>query len=97
MYMYMYMYMYINIMPLSFSFDTLSKAFFFFRKSDTFGTVDHGSREKRNTVSHLYIGKSANADKYTTFAIRSLAIFKKILKQESIQASHADGNGLVSL
>ena len=68
----------------------------FFSKSDTFGTVNQGSPEKRNTVSHLYIGKSANAAKYTTFAIRSLAIFKKILKQESIQSSYADGNGLVS-
>lgn len=69
----------------------------YFSKSDIFGTANQGSTEKRNTVSDIYIGKSANAAKYTTFAIRSLAIFKKVLKQESIQSSYADGNGLVSL
>ena len=69
----------------------------FFSKSDIFGMVNQGSLEKRNTVSDLYIGKSANAHKYTTFAIRSLAIFKKVLKQESIQSSYAEGNGLLSL
>ena len=68
-----------------------------FSKADTLGRANHGSTEKRNTVSDLYIGKSANAAKYTTFAIRSLAIFKEVLNQESIQLSYADGNGLVFL
>ena len=68
-----------------------------FSKADTLGTANHGSTEKRNTVFDLYIGKSANAAKYTTFAIRSLAIFKEVLNQESIQLSYADGNGLVFL
>ena len=70
---------------------------FCFSKTDTFGTANHGSGEKRNIVLDLYIGKSANAANYTNFAIRSLAIFKEILKQESIELSYADGNGLVSL
>ena len=68
-----------------------------FRKADTFGRANNESTEQRRTISDLYIGKSASADKYTTFAIRSLAIFKEILNQEAIKSSYTDGNVLVSL
>ena len=62
-----------------------------FSKTDHFGTENQEPLAQRYTISDLYVGKSANARKYTAFAIRSLAIFKKILNQEDIMSYYADG------
>ena len=68
----------------------------FFSKIDPFGTENQKPLAQRYTLSDLYIGKSANAEQYAAFAIRSLAIFKKILNQKDITSSYADGIGFFS-
>ena len=64
---------------------------YFCRAFDRFGEALYESQKPRNPINGIYIGRRANADIYTKFAIRSLAIFKQILNQGNITASYKTG------
>ena len=63
----------------------------FYRAVDRFGEALYESQEPRTPINDIYIGRRANANIYTKFAIRSLAIFKQTLSRDKITASYEDG------
>ena len=74
--------------------------FFCFSVSRLYGSPNSNSGYPHNPITSIYLGKTADplpnsGPDFTSFAIRSLAIFKQVLNDVAIKATYTSGKLLI--